>query len=116
VDLPSLPPGFELPAFYPHTVNHGLALSPDEKLLFAAGSIADYVAVYTVPGLRLITTIPVGDEPNWIEFSSDGRFAYVSNRLSDTVSVIHVGEMKVEKEIAVGKYPQRMRVATLPMS
>jgi YVTN family beta-propeller protein len=112
--LPKLGPDIKLPRFYPHTYNHGLELSPDEKLLFASGGIANYVCVYHVPDLALVATIPVGREPNWIAFSKDGSFAYVSNRKSDNVSVISVRDLKEIKRIRVGKYPQRIRVVDVP--
>ena len=112
--LPELPADTKLPEFFPNTYNHGLALSPDERLLFAAGSVADYVCVYSQPGLELLKTIPVGRDPNWIVFSKDGRRAFVSNRGSNTVSAIDVQDMRQIKQIAVGKYPQRMAVADTP--
>ena len=110
VKLPALPEGTKLPEFYPHTVNHGLALSRDGKLLFAAGSIANYVCVYSVPDLKLLATIPVGRDPNWIVFSSDGKFAYVTNRGSNDLSVISVSDFKEVKRVKVGNYPQRLQV------
>jgi YVTN family beta-propeller protein len=112
--LPKFGPDVKLPKFYPHTYNHGLELSPDEKLLFASGGIANYVCVYRVPDLTLLATIPVGREPNWIAFSKDGAYAYVSNRKSDSVSVISVRDLKEIKRIPVGKYPQRIRVVDVP--
>ncbi len=111
VNLPDLPAGTKLPEYFPNTYNHGLAMTPDEKLLFASGSVGNYVCVYSRPDLQLQTTIPVGKDPNWIVFSRDGRRAFVSNRGSDTVSVIDVGELREIKQIPVGKYPQRMTVA-----
>jgi len=114
VNLPELPAGTKLPEFFPNTYNHGLALSRDEKLLFASGSVGNYVCVYTQPGLELVKTIPVGKDPNWILFSKDGKLAFVSNRASDTVSVIGVDELREIKQIPVGKYPQRMTVAEVP--
>ncbi len=112
--LPPLANGVALPKFYPHTYNHGLEISPDEKLLLAAGSVAGYVCAYRLPDLALLTTIPVGEEPNWIVFNKDGSYAYVSNRKSDTLSVISIRDLKVIKQIPVGKYPQRMRVVDVP--
>jgi len=111
--LPPLPEDIEIPRTFPHTVNHGLGLTPDGKHLFAAASIAGYVAVYTVPELELVTTIPVGEEPNWIVFNELGAYAYVTNRMSDTVSVIDTETMKVIKTVTVGKYPQRMAVVDI---
>lgn len=110
VNLPALPAGTKLPEFYPHTYNHGMALTADDKMLWVAGSVANYICVYGLPNLELRYTIPVGTDPNWIVFSSDGRFAYVTNRGSNDLSVISVGEMKEIKRIKVGTYPQRLQV------
>ena len=114
VALPALSSDVELPRFYPNTYNHGLELSPDEKRLFAAGSVANYVCAYSVPELELLATIPVGEDPNWIVFSKDGKYAYASNRKSDDLSVISVADLKEIKRIPVGKYPQRMRTVVVP--
>jgi YVTN family beta-propeller protein len=114
VDLPALPPDAKLPEFFPNTYNHGLRMTADEKLLFANGSVGNYVCVYSQPGLELLKTIAVGKDPNWIVFSRDGRLAFISNRGSDTVSVISVDELREIKQIPVGKYPQRMTVAQTP--
>jgi len=58
----------------------------------------------------LLATIPGGRDPSWIVFSSDARFAYVTNRGSNDVSVISVAELTEVKRIKVGDYPQRMQV------
>jgi YVTN family beta-propeller protein len=114
VHLPDLPAGTELPEFYPHTYNHGLEITPDEKYLFAAGSAGNYVCVYSLPELELKATIPVGKEPNWIYFDKAGKYAYVSNRVSNTLSVISVAELKELKQIPVGTYPQRFKTVVVP--
>lgn len=114
VDLPPLPPNTQMPRFFPHTVNHGLALSADNKTLYCAASIAGYVAIFSVPEHKLLATVPVGREPNWIGFSHDGKFCYVSNRKSDTVSVISTAERREITQIPVGQYPQRLRTLVLP--
>lgn len=112
VDLP-VPSGFTLPATMPGTVNHGIGITRDEKYLFANGSIADIVAVYSLPGLDLIGTVPVGRDPNWVTFSPDGARVYVTNRGSDDVSVIDVATRTEIERLKVGKYPQRMTSVTV---
>jgi YVTN family beta-propeller protein len=72
------------------------------------------MSVYRVPDLQLMATIPVGREPNWIAFSQDGAYAYVTNRKSDNVSVISVRDLKEITRIPVGKYPQRIRTLIVP--
>ena len=111
VALPPLPAGTALPDRWPYNVNHGLDLSPDEKYLLAAGSIVGTVEVYELPQLRHLKSIKVGIDPNWIVFSSDGRYAYVTCRKAGEVSVIDMTSLSEVKRIRnVGKGPARMRV------
>jgi YVTN family beta-propeller protein len=114
VELPELPPEVKIPQTYPHNVNHGIALTPDEKLLFANGSIMNYVCVYTHPELKLIKTIPVGKDPNYVIFSKDGKYAYVTNRQSNDLSIIDVGKLEEVKRLKLGRYPQRMVIINAP--
>lgn len=114
VELPDLEDDVGRPWFYPHTVNHGIGVSPDGRYLLAAGSLSGYVAVYRHPSLEFVKTIPVGDEPNWIDFSGDSRYAYVSNRASNSVSVISLNQLAQVRSIPVGTYPQRMTVVDVP--
>lgn len=113
VRLPEPDGGIPEPGFYPHNVNHGILLTHDESELWANGSAADFVAVYSHPELKLLTEIPVGRDPNSIAFSKDGRFAYVSNRRSNDLSVIDTEKKREIKRISLGKYPQRMAVVTV---
>jgi YVTN family beta-propeller protein len=115
IELSKLPEDAPLMKSWPHTYNHGLELSPDERYLLAAGSATDYVAVYSHPELELIKTIPTGSEPNWIVFTPDGRYAYVTNRASDEISAIDMQRLEEVARIpSTGDYPQRMRVVDVP--
>ena len=102
------------PEFYPHTVNHGLVLNPDETELWANGSTLNFVAVYSHPELEHIANIPVGEDPNSIAFSNDGHFAYITNRGEDTLSVIDTREYAEIKRMELGELPQRMVVIDVP--
>ncbi|RMB04956.1 cytochrome D1 domain-containing protein [Eilatimonas milleporae] len=100
---------------FPFTVNHGLAITRDGGMLLSAGSITDNVVVYSLPDFTRLADIPVGREPNWIIFNNDERFAYVTNRRDDTLSVISMTELKEIKRIKdVGDYPQRLDTAYVP--
>ncbi len=114
VELPKVSHEAKIPQFYPHTVNHGIALTPDEKLLFANGSVMNYVCVYSHPELKLIKTVPVGKDPNYVVFSKDGRFAYITNRQSNDLSIIDVGKLEEVKRLKLGRYPQRMVIINVP--
>lgn len=108
VYLPPLPVGVRPMQEFPHTADHGLKITPDKKSLLAAATLADYVAVYSLPDLRLQRTIPTGDEPNWITFDREGKNAYVTNRGSNDLSIISLKDWSEVARVKVnGNYPQR---------
>jgi YVTN family beta-propeller protein len=115
VPMPTLGKHVQGDELYPHNVNHGIALTPDEKLLLANGSAIDVVSVFTHPGLDHVKSIPVGRDPNSIAFSLDGRFAYVTNRGEDTLSILDVEKLEEVKRLALGDYPLRMVVIDVPV-
>ena len=92
-------------------VNHGLGLTNNGKYLVANGSLSGFTAIYSAPDLKLLGTVPVGREPNWVAFSRDGKYAYVSYRRDNTISVIDIAARKEAVRISVGEFPQRMAVA-----
>ncbi len=114
IHLPGLGREVPMPKAYPHNVNHGITLNPAETELWCNGSVLNFVAVYTHPGLEHVTNIPVGTDPNALVFSGDGKFAYVSNRGSDDLSIIDTATYREIKRLKLGKYPQRMVVIDLP--
>ena len=103
-----LPPGKTLPDSMPIDVNHGLRITSDGKFLISNGSLFDLVAIWSLPDLRLVGTVPVGHDPNWIVLSPDGKRCFVSNRGSDDVSVIDLASRREVGRVKVGSYPQRM--------
>jgi YVTN family beta-propeller protein len=108
-----VPAGKTLPDSMPIDVNHGLRITPDGKFLIANGSIFDVATVWAIPSMKLVASIPVGHEPNWIVLSPDAKRAFVSNRRSDDVSVIDLTTYKEIARIKVGKYPQRMAAVAI---
>ena len=113
IHLP-VPPGITAQTDFPHTAHHGMALNPDGTRICAAGTVADYVAVLSVPELDLLSTTSVGREPSWAISSLDGKYCYVSSRKSDTVSIISFDNGSELARIEVGSYPQRMWAVAAP--
>ena len=79
--------GFPLrPEDYPEppiTQSHGIALTPDETEVWVVDSFYERLHVFDVTGLperspRQIADIPLTDDPKWINFTRDGRYAHVS--------------------------------------
>jgi len=60
--------------------SHGIALTPDEKELWLTDAHNSRLHVFdaTVMPPKPITNIVVRDQPGWVTFSIDGRFAYPS--------------------------------------
>jgi YVTN family beta-propeller protein len=91
-----------------YVMNHGLGISPDGSYLVANGSLIGVTAIYAMPSLELLGTVPVGREPNWVAFSRDSKYAYVTNRRDNTLSVISIPDRKEVARLKVGEFPQRM--------
>jgi len=50
----------------------------------------------------VVRRIPTGREPTGIAVAPDGRFAYIANRLDDTVSVVDLAKLTVSSTIDLG--------------
>jgi YVTN family beta-propeller protein len=50
----------------------------------------------------VVRRIPTGREPTGIAVAPDGRFAYIANRLDDTVSVVDLAKLTVSSTINLG--------------
>jgi YVTN family beta-propeller protein len=108
VDLPKLPPNAQPgPA---GAYDHGIAITPDEKLLLAASAAGGYVAVYAMPDVKFLGLVQVGQDPNWIRVRADSKVAFVANRGSNDVSAIDLATMKEIKRIPAGVRPARFDI------
>jgi DNA-binding beta-propeller fold protein YncE len=58
--------------------SHGIGLTPDEKEIWLADGANSKVHVFdaTLMPPRQVTSIAVRDQPGWVTFSLDGRYAY----------------------------------------
>ncbi|MFN8063113.1 MAG: hypothetical protein U0Q12_28430 [Vicinamibacterales bacterium] len=57
--------------------------------------------------------MPVGQHPEWLTFSPDGRSVYVAAAGDDSVTVVDVTSLKVVARIPVGQVPKRNATVTL---
>jgi YVTN family beta-propeller protein len=112
VQLPALPAGVKFPV--PNTPTHGLELSPDEKELWVTSCGTDTVYVYDIRARKLVGKVGVGEGPNWVTFSPDGKYCCVSNVLSHDVSILDRARRKEVIRLKVGKNPKRLVVAAVP--
>ena len=63
------------------------------------------VVVLDAHELTLAGRIETGEGPHDIAFSDDHRLAFVTNRGSDTVSLIDVGSLSKRRDVATGPGP-----------
>lgn len=87
-------------------MNHNAVFSPDGSEIWTSQmDMAGKVLVYSASTLALKNTIPVGMEPAEVTMSANGRYAFVANGMSNSVTVINLADKSVVKTIAVGEDP-----------
>jgi len=95
----------------PHTFSHGIAVAPDRKTLWVTSLLSNCVSVYSLPDLKLMGAIPVGNGPDWMTFTPDGSRCYVSNAGAESVSAIDAATRHEIARIPVGRVPKRLIAA-----
>ncbi len=92
---------------------HGIGISPDGKQLWATSKWYGYAYAYSLPDLKPLGGVDVGLGPEWLNFTPDGRWLYVSLAGLDQVAVVDVQQMKVADRIPVGYVPKANSIARL---
>ena len=92
---------------------HGLGVSPDGKILFATSKVYSQLYAYSLPDLKPIGTVHVGQHPEWLTFSPDGTQIYVAAAGDNSVTVVNTATLKVITRIPVGQVPKRNGTALL---
>lgn len=110
---------------------HNVQVSPDGKILGAVfipsmeGSIIDdghgkhsemkmngYALFFDTSTNKLIKKVEVGSHPAHIVFTSEGKYALVTNSEDNNVSVIDTSVYEVKNLITTGKGPHGFRIST----
>jgi len=113
IELPKLGPG-KTAVLEGGNASHGLAVSADGKRLVVDSRLNSAVYVYSLPELELLGSVDVGTAPDWVTLTPDGKFAYVANAGSNSVSVVDLIALKEVTRIPVGQVPKRNITAVLP--
>ncbi|MEO8601482.1 MAG: YncE family protein [bacterium] len=85
-----------------------IALTADGRTLVVVNTDADSVSVFHVGdsgALNKLSEIPVGEEPRSVALLPSGRWAYVANTVSGTVSLVSLLTLEVDSTIVVGTEP-----------
>jgi YVTN family beta-propeller protein len=96
-------------------VSHGLAVTPDSKILIANSRLNNVVYKYSLPDFKMLGSVEMtgGIDPNWVTLTPDGKTAYVAMSGSNWTSAIDVASMKETARIPVGHVPKRNITARL---
>ena len=100
----------------PNTPVHGIALTADGRKLWVTSVSDSGVYVYDIASKTLGPKITVGECPNWISMSKDGKYAAVSNADTDDASILDAGREKEIARLKVGKAPKRLLVIDVPQN
>jgi YVTN family beta-propeller protein len=92
---------------------HGLGVTADGKVLLATSKVYSRMYAYSLPDLKPIGSVHVGQHPEWITFSPDSKFVYVAAAGDNSVTVVDVATLKVVANIPVGQVPKRNATALL---
>jgi YVTN family beta-propeller protein len=87
--------------------SHGMGVAPDGKTLWVTSRMNRRVYAYSLPDLNLAGEVPVGNDPDWITMTPDGKMVYVANAESNSVSAIDTSLKKEVARIPVGETPKR---------
>jgi len=112
IENPKLGPG-KTPVLEGGNASHGMAVTPDGKVLVVCSRLNSALYLYSLPDLKLLAGVDVGRSPDWVTISPDGKAAYVANAGSNNVSVVDIKSMKEVTKIPVGQVPKRNITAML---
>ena len=109
----------DIPAEHKHTEGlqgapaHGLAITADGKKLFATSKWYGQLYAYSLPDLKPLGSVHVGQHPEWITLSPDNKSIYVAAAGDNVVSVVDTATLKEIARIPVGQVPKRNGTALL---
>jgi YVTN family beta-propeller protein len=120
VPLPEPPQQYDHGGYRTNEPSHGISVAPDNKTLWVTSIPNNAVYVYSLDTLKNIGRVdlpsykvagkdgPLSAIANWTTFTPDGKFLYISNAGSRSVSVVDAPNMKFVTSIPVGEVPKRI--------
>jgi YVTN family beta-propeller protein len=113
IKLPDVPPEQRHLDMLQGSPSHGIGVTPDGKALWVCSKMNSYIYGYSLPDLKLIGGVHVGDHPDWLTFTPDSKYVYVANAGSNSVSAVDIKTLKEVARIPVGQVPKRNITAVI---
>jgi len=86
---------------------HGLAVTPDQKMLLATSKWYGALYAYSLPDFKFLGNVVVGSHPEWLTLTPDGKTAYVAAAGEDETVAVDLKTLKVIARVKVGYVPKR---------
>ncbi len=80
-------------------------LSPDHKILYISCWGCDKIILFDTKVLKITGSVNVGDNPNDMCITSNGRHLFVANANDNSVSIIDTRDMRVIETLNTALYP-----------
>ena len=114
IKLPDVPPAERHLEGLQGSPSHGIGVTPDGTMLWVNSKMNSVVYAYSLPDLKLLGGVEVGDHPDWLTFTPDSKSVYVANAGSNSVSVVDTATRREVTRVPVGHVPKRNMTAVLP--
>jgi YVTN family beta-propeller protein len=92
---------------------HGLGVSPDGKTLWSTSKVYSHAYVHSLPDLKEIGRVRVGQHPEWVTFTPDSKYVYIGAAGDNETHAVDVAAMKVVATMSVGQVPKRVGTALM---
>ncbi|MDE0480304.1 MAG: hypothetical protein OXI13_11845 [Gammaproteobacteria bacterium] len=92
---------------------HGLGVSPDGSTLWSTSKVYSHVYIHSLPDLEEIGQVFVGQHPEWVTFTPDGKTAYMGAAGDHVTYAVDVESMEVVAVIPVGQVPKRVAMVRM---
>jgi YVTN family beta-propeller protein len=102
----ALPAAGDVSMFQLEPAAHGVVIDPVTRLAYVTRSEANTVDIFDPSAMRLITRIPVADDPDGIFYVSSGPLIYVANGDAKVATLIDPAARKVAATIPLGGKPE----------
>jgi YVTN family beta-propeller protein len=114
INLPKLASG-RVPLLAGSSESHGMAVTPDQKLLVVCSRLNNALYSYSLPDMKLVGTADLsGRGAAWVTLTPDGKRAYVADPVGNETLVVDIPSMKQVAKIRVGQVPKRNHTMVIP--
>lgn len=92
---------------------HGLAVSPDGKTLWSTSKVYSHAYIHSLPDLKEIGRVFVGQHPEWVTFTPDGKTFYMGAAGDNATVAVDAATLTRVATIPVGQVPKRIAMVYL---